>query len=161
LSVGDLLRDELNNPSSQAGAQINACIKEGELVPAHLVVGLIEKAVDLFVNQGKFNFLVDGFPRSQDNWSAWETSELNLRVDIPFALFFECPFDVLEARLLNRGKTSNRADDNLSSIKKRFATFEKESLPVVGMFQQMQKLRAINSNRAADEVWAETRMIFC
>ena len=41
--------------------------------------------------------------------------------DCSFVLFFDCPEDVLEARLLNRGE--GRADDNVETIKKRFKTY--------------------------------------
>lgn len=46
-------------------------------------------------------------------------------------LFLDCPKDALTKRLLERGKTSGRADDNIESVLKRFDTFETESLPVV------------------------------
>lgn len=46
-------------------------------------------------------------------------------------LFFDCPEDILERRLLERGKTSGRSDDNVESIKKRFKTFKEVSMPVI------------------------------
>jgi len=78
-----------------------------------------------------------------------------------FCLFFDCPEDVLEKRLLNRGKTSGRADDNIDAIKKRFATFRDESMPIVDIFGQMGKLRCISSAPAPDEVYSEVRKLFC
>lgn len=37
-----------------------------------------------------------------------------------FVLFYVCPENVLLERLLERGKTSGRSDDNEESIRKRF-----------------------------------------
>ena len=39
-------------------------------------------------------------------------------------LFFDCPLETMEERLLSRGKTSGRSDDNAETIKKRFKTFQ-------------------------------------
>lgn len=35
-------------------------------------------------------------------------------------LFFDCPPDVMEQRLMERGKTSGRSDDNEETIRKRY-----------------------------------------
>lgn len=56
--------------------------------------------------------------------------------DIELILFIECDEEELTKRLLQRGLTSNRNDDNLSTIKKRFVTFNAETLPVIRHFQQ-------------------------
>ncbi len=60
--------------------------------------------------------LIDGFPRALDQASVFESS-----IGLPKAvLFFECPEDEMEKRLLKRGETSGRADDNAETIRKRF-----------------------------------------
>ena len=66
-------------------------------------------------------FLVDGFPRDIDNLEAWD----NLMSDIAetqFLLFLECPNEVMVQRLLERGKTSGRNDDNIETIQKRITS---------------------------------------
>lgn len=52
-------------------------------------------------------------------------------------IYLHAPMAVLQKRLLNRGQTSGRSDDNLVSIRKRFVTFRKESLPVVGFYEKL------------------------
>jgi len=160
LSTGDLLRDEINDPTSSVKSVIDQHIADGKLVPISIVIGLLRKAMDAYCGQGKFTFLIDGFPRSQENLSGWE-QHVGDGADVLFCLFFDCPEDVLEKRLLNRGKTSGRADDNLDAIKKRFATFREESMPIVDIFGQMGKLRCISSAPAPDEVYSEVRQLFC
>jgi len=51
-------------------------------------------------------------------------------------LYLHAPQNVLLNRLLSRGETSGRADDNAETIKKRFDTFKKESLPVVSYYEK-------------------------
>jgi UMP-CMP kinase len=70
-----------------------------------------------------------------------------------FTLFFDCPEAVMEERLLNRGKTSGRADDNIESIKKRFRTFIETSMPVVNMFEGEGRVVKVDATQAPDEVY--------
>ena len=53
------------------------------------------------------------------------------QADVACCLFYECGQAELERRLLDRGKTSGRDDDNIESIKKRFVTFTNDTSPVV------------------------------
>ncbi len=63
---------------------------------------------------------------------------LCLKVGRPtLVIFLECPQDVMEKRLLKRGETSGRSDDNLDTIMKRFETFQKESLPVIAFYRKL------------------------
>ena len=71
-----------------------------------------------------------------------------------FTLFFDCPEEVMQERLINRGKTSGRADDNAESIKKRFKTFVETSMPVVDYFEKEGKVVKIQATGAPDEVYA-------
>lgn len=70
-----------------------------------------------------------------------------------FTLFFDCPEDVMQARLLQRGKTSGRADDNAESIAKRFRTFVDTSMPVVNHFEQLGKVVRVEAVGTPDEVY--------
>ncbi len=56
---------------------------------------------------------------------------------VPFTLFLHCPKEELKKRLLERGETSGRADDNVETVLKRFDTFENESMPVVEQLQRL------------------------
>lgn len=74
-----------------------------------------------------------------------------------FTLFFDCPEDVMEQRLLNRGKTSGRADDNAESIKKRFKTFVETSMPVVDYFGSQGKVEKISATKGPEEVYVDVK----
>ncbi len=74
-----------------------------------------------------------------------------------FTLFFDCPENVMQERLLNRGKTSGRTDDNAESIKKRFKTFEETSMPVVDYFEKQGKVVRISAAKPRDEVYQDVK----
>jgi len=158
LSAGDLLREERKREGSEYGQLIESYIKEGKLVPVEIVVNLLKQAMEKHGwSQGKF--LVDGFPRSFENMEGWERV-LGGKVDVKFALFFNCSETVMEARILERGKTSGRADDNPEAIKKRLATFTEESVPVVKLLQSQNLLRQVQCEKAVEEVWKDVRALF-
>lgn len=80
-------------------------------------------------------FLIDGFPRQLDQAVAFNKDIAECK----FVLYYECSEAQLEKRLLKRGESSGRSDDNIESIKKRFSTFVETSLPVVKYFQDLEK----------------------
>lgn len=130
LSAGDLLRAEQVREGSEFGELIKSYIKDGKIVPMEVTVQLLENAMQEVVRkspEGKGKFLIDGFPRQMDQALKFEETVCPGR----FVLFFDCPEAEMQKRLLKRGETSGRADDNVESIKKRFKTFEETSMPVV------------------------------
>jgi UMP-CMP kinase len=157
LSAGDLLRAERKR-GGELSDMINTYIKEGKIVPAEVTIGLLLKAMEESTGATK-QFLIDGFPRDPANYEGWETV-VGKRASVEFVLFFDCPEEVLESRLLKRGETSGRSDDNMESIRKRFATFRDESVPVAERFELAGKLRRISSAPPPDEVWEAVRSHF-
>jgi UMP-CMP kinase len=150
--AGDLLRAEQNREGSQYGDLIKEYIKEGKIVPMEVTVKLLENAVRSTLDErkdsthpgwqnGKGRFLIDGFPRKMDQAIKFDET-VGLRWifvrNIPdttmplifqvcrcsFVLFYVCPENVLLERLLERGKTSGRSDDNEESIRKRFRAYD-------------------------------------
>jgi UMP-CMP kinase len=74
-----------------------------------------------------------------------------------FVLFFDCPEDVMSERLIKRGKTSGRADDNADSIKKRFKTFVETSMPVVEYFEKDNKVVRIKAVKSPGEIYEDVK----
>ena len=68
LSAGDLLRAERKAPGSQFGELIEHHITNGTIVPVEITCSLLERAMN---ESEKNDFLIDGFPRNEDNLSGW------------------------------------------------------------------------------------------
>jgi adenylate kinase family enzyme len=79
-------------------------------------------------------FLIDGFPRNVDNWEGWQRHMPSI-ASIELILYIHCTQEKLSERILQRGLTSNRNDDNLVTLNKRFATFRNDSWPIIQYFQ--------------------------
>ena len=66
---------------------------------------------------------------------------------------------MLLERLLERGKTSGRADDNAESIRKRFRTFIETSMPVVNYYEDQGKVLKVDATSSPDKVFANTEKL--
>lgn len=153
MSAGDLLRAEQDRQGSQYGQMIKDYLKEGKIVPMEVTVKLLENAMHEKLDKegggGRGRFLIDGFPRKMDQAIFFEESVCPSRC----TLFLDCPEDVMRERLLDRGKTSGRSDDNEESIKKRFKTFVETSMPVVDHFEKQGKVVKISAAGSVGEVY--------
>ena len=153
LSIGDLLRAErqVQGPSA---AIIEEFITAGKLVPNEITVTLLKNAMEKVTRTtGKNNFLLDGFPRSLNNMEGWYEI-FGREVELPKMLYFECPYPVLEKRILGRAKYSGRSDDNLESMKLRFDTFKAETLPTVEFFKSKDKCVEIDTSQDRSTVYS-------
>lgn len=156
LSAGDLLRAERKKETETATLIANY-IKQGAIVPVEITIGLLKKAMEENVKEGRSKFLVDGFPRNRDNYQGWEKI-MGEYADVRFLLFLECPEEVMQQRLL--GRNEGRTDDNLESIKKRFKTYETETMPIVQIFEKQGKVRKVIADRSVEEVYADVSAHF-
>ncbi|PGH27823.1 hypothetical protein AJ80_00373 [Polytolypa hystricis UAMH7299] len=162
LSAGDLLRAEQDRAGSEYGELIRDNIREGIIVPMEITVALLSNAMaaslargpsEAQAQSGKARFLIDGFPRKMDQAVFFEET-----VCLSTAtLFLECPEDVMLERLLKRGETSGRDDDNIDSIRKRFRVFEETSMPVVNHYEKEGKVMSVSSVGGKSEVYEVIR----
>ncbi|XP_077549965.1 UMP-CMP kinase 1-like isoform X1 [Haemaphysalis longicornis] len=143
LSAGDLLRKEQNTAGSQYGDIIADHIKNGTIVPVEITCSLLERAMKESANN---NFLIDGFPRNQNNLDGWNR-EMSDKVNLRFVLFLECPEEICVERCLQRGQAgSGRTDDNVESLRKRFQTYSDATLPIVYYYNKLKLVRTADTS---------------
>ena len=149
LSTGDLLRAEIA-AGSPLGKIADGLIAKGEFVPDNLIIDLLAGAIDK--NKGASGFIFDGFPRTVVQAGALDEmlSQRNMQVDIMLNIAVDN--DELVARLLNRGKTSGRSDDNLETIQQRLKTYEEKTMPVIAYYEKQGKNTPIQGMGTMDEV---------
>uniref|UniRef100_A0A0D9WN14 Chalcone--flavanone isomerase n=1 Tax=Leersia perrieri TaxID=77586 RepID=A0A0D9WN14_9ORYZ len=151
LSAGDLLRQEIKS-GSENGAMIDTVIKEGKIVPSEVTTKLLEEAI---TKSGNDKFLIDGFPRNEENRTTFESVA---KVSPEFVLFFDCSEEEMERRLLSRNQ--GRSDDNIETIRKRFKVFVESSLPVIEYYESKGMVKKINAAKPISEVFEDVKAIF-
>ncbi len=152
LSTGDALRAEIKS-GSELGKEIGELIAGGNLVPDHKMIYLIERYLDNLPADCK-GVIFDGFPRT-----VAQAEALELLLDrrhmkaVLLDLFVE--EDEVIKRLLNRGKTSGRADDNYVTIKKRLQVYQTETKPVCTYYLHRHNYFAINGNYSMEDTFCQ------
>ncbi|XP_072987113.1 UMP-CMP kinase 3-like isoform X3 [Typha latifolia] len=155
LSAGDLLREEISSKSTN-GELIRSIIKEGKIVPSEITVNLIHKAIK---SSTADKFLIDGFPRSEENRIAFERIvSFLIGVEPDLVLFFDCPEEEMVKRVL--GRNQGRIDDNIETIKKRLKVFEKLNLPVISYYSAKGKVHKISAKGSVDEIFEKVHQLF-
>eukprot|EP00656_Telonema_subtile_P052492 TRINITY_DN733_c0_g1_i2.p1 TRINITY_DN733_c0_g1~~TRINITY_DN733_c0_g1_i2.p1 ORF type:complete len:513 (+),score=164.88 TRINITY_DN733_c0_g1_i2:181-1719(+) len=155
LSAGDLLREEIQQ-GTKDGAMIAGMIREGKIVPQEVTIRLLQRALHRHPDKNKY--LIDGFPRALGQATAFEEMVGKAKM----ILFFDTADSVLTERLLTRGETSGRTDDNAEAIAKRLSTYHKQSRPVVTHYANTEPagfVQKIDATPSVDEVYAKVETV--
>jgi len=148
LSSGDLLRDEVASGSAK-GKELNEIMSKGILVPREVVLDLIKSAIEKNLASAK-GFLIDGYPREVEQGLDFESKI----APCTLILYYNCSDDTMKTRLLGRGLSSGRVDDNEETIKKRLATFHEHSEPVMAHYSA--KVATISADTDTDTIFKAT-----
>lgn len=152
LSTGDALRAEIKS-GSELGKEIGELIAGGNLVPDHKMIHLIARYLDNLPADCK-GVIFDGFPRTVAQAEALELL-LDRRQMKAVLLDLFVEEDEVIKRLLNRGKTSGRADDNYETIKKRLQVYQTETKPVCTYYLHRHNYFAINGNYSMEDTFSQ------
>ncbi|XP_057970715.1 UMP-CMP kinase 4-like isoform X2 [Malania oleifera] len=123
--------------------------KEGKIVPSEVTVKLLEQAMQRSKNK---KFLIDGFPRNEENRIAFENT---MRTEPDCVLFFDCSEEELIRRVLNRKQ--GRVDDNIETIRKRLRVYFESTLPVINYYSSKEKVQKIDAERPIEDVFESVK----
>jgi len=152
LSSGELLRDEIAQ-GTELGKHVEGIMKSGGLVSSAVMVSLMQKRMK--DHPGK-RILLDGFPRSQEN--ARDLVTLCGKPEL--ALHLTCDDTVLLERIMKRGQSGERADDNFETGIQRIRTYHKYHNMTLE-FLRSEHVPVVNLDCATtpDGVWEQLRSI--
>ena len=139
LSTGDVLRAEIAS-GSELGKQIDALISQGNLVPDEMMYGVIENYISSLPKDSK-GMIFDGYPM--------EAIMIDLLVDE----------QLLIQRLIERGKVSGRADDNLNTIRHRIAVYHNQTEPIAHYYLHHGNYCPVNGNHGMEDVFLQIERV--
>ncbi|KAE9463033.1 hypothetical protein C3L33_05059, partial [Rhododendron williamsianum] len=131
---------------------IQNMIKDGKIVPSEVTIKLLQRAM---LESSNDKFLIDGFPRNEENRAVFESVT---GIEPEFVLFLDCPKEEMERRLL--GRNQGREDDNIDTIRKRFKVYMESSLPVIEYYNSKGKVRKIDAAKTVEEVFEAVKAVF-
>ncbi len=151
ISTGDLFRYEIGN-NTPLGKEAKSYIDKGELVPDEVTVGMLRNKVE--ANPEVAGYIFDGFPRTIAQSKALDKLLEEKGEAVSKLIMLEVPDDEIVKRLLERGKTSGRADDlNEEVIRNRIEVYKSETSPVFDYYAQASKAVKVNGVGAVDEIF--------
>ena len=149
ISTGDVLRAEIKQ-GTELGRTAQQFIDKGQLIPDELMIEILASVYDsLCPCEG---VIFDGFPRTIPQAEALKKMLAQRGTEVSGVLQLEVPEEMLTERLLNRGKTSGRADDNAETIRKRLKVYHSQTAPLAAWYAAEGKLHAIKGYGALEEI---------
>ncbi len=152
ISTGEVLRKEIA-AGSDLGKIADSYISKGHLIPDELMVRILAAEVDRLTPSSK-GFIFDGFPRTIP-----QAEELTRLLEkrgqkLHAVIGLEVPDDELTSRLINRGKSSGRADDNPETIKNRLDVYHSTTSPLRDYYIKDGIYKAINGLGSVDDIFS-------
>ncbi len=142
ISTGDVFRKNMSN-KTDLGMLAKGYMEKGELVPDEVTVNMLKKELeDCLPCEG---FIFDGFPRTSYQAEKLDALLTKYSLNIHLTIALDVDNQTLIKRLLNRGKSSGRADDQSEDkINKRLQEYDKKTKPLIEFYTKQNKYKSIN-----------------
>ncbi|MEJ2719901.1 MAG: adenylate kinase [bacterium] len=178
VSTGDLLRDAVAR-QTPIGKQVESIMAAGKLVSDDIVLELIR---EVLADRGKWDgWILDGYPRNLAQAEALEGVLKDVGETVDKVICIDLDPEVIVARLSNRrtcgsckavyhlvnkppkvegkcdacgGDLIHRADDQPETIRKRLDVYDKETLPILGLYEKRYEVCRVDGSKPIDEVTA-------
>ena len=150
ISTGDLFRKNISN-QTKLGVEAKSYLDNGDLVPDSVTIKMLENEV--LSNKEVNGYIFDGFPRTLNQAESLDVflSSINLKINATIAL--DVSENELITRLLDRGKTNNRSDDqDIEKIKNRFNEYNNKTSILIDFYQKQSKFYSVNGHGSVDDI---------
>ena len=150
LSTGDIFRFNMKN-DTELGKLAKSYIDNGDLVPDEVTINMLQDEVEK--NPQAKGFLFDGFPRTIAQAEALDKFLAGKNQEITATVALEANDEILVQRLLERGKTSGRPDDqDEEKIRNRYQEYNEKTAPLMDYYKAQHKFYAVDGIGSIEEV---------
>ena len=156
ISTGELLRKEIKN-KTKLGLEAQSIIAAGGLVSDEIIVQIIEKTIT--ENPNANGFLFDGFPRTYIQAYILEGLMIKLNTSLNCLISLAVPEEVSVQRLLERGRTSGRTDDNETVIRNRLNEYYEKTIPVINFYKENGIFSEVDGTQSVENVRKDIKAI--
>lgn len=151
ISTGEVLRDHIAR-GTELGKTAESYISKGNLIPDELIVDLIAHVIDNEAHEAK-GVVFDGFPRTIPQAEALRDMLEARGSRVHAVVGLEVPEEELIERMLNRGKETGRADDNLDTIKNRLDVYHNQTHPLKEYYLKDGSYLPVNGSGSVEEIF--------
>lgn len=151
ISTGEVLRDHMRR-ETQLGQIAKKYIDDGQLIPDDLMISILDEVLEEEA-AGKPGVIFDGFPRTVPQALALQDLLKKRGTDLHAVVGLEVPEEELVKRMLNRGKETGRADDNIDTIKKRLEVYRNQTSPLKEHYTKENKYLGVDGTGSIDDIF--------
>ena len=155
ISTGDVLRAEIKG-NTELGKTAAAYINDGKLVPDSLIIDILASTLDA-KGQDIKGVIFDGFPRTIAQAEALNSMLAERGQEVSAVIGLEVNDEELIKRIIARGKTSGRADDNEETAKKRLDTYYSQTMPLKDFYIKEGKYAKIDGVGSIDDIYSNIK----
>lgn len=158
ISTGDVFRFNIKN-KTELGLLAKSYMDNGDLVPDEVTINMLKEVVE--ANSNANGFIFDGFPRTESQAKALDAFLDEKGEAISGMVALEVPEDLLVQRLLERGKTSGRPDDqDETKIRNRFNEYKTKTAILKDYYQDQNKYFGVNGVGEIAEITIRLSTVF-
>ena len=150
ISTGDLFRKNITT-KTKLGLEAKSYLDNGDLVPDTVTIKMLENEV--LLNKDVKGYVFDGFPRTLNQAESLDffLESINLNINATIAL--DVSEDELISRLLERGKITNRSDDqDVNKIKNRFNEYNNKTSILINFYKNQNKFYSVDGKGSIDDI---------
>lgn len=151
ISTGDLFRYEMGN-NTPLGLEAKSYMEKGQLVPDEVTIGMLRNKVEATQADAK-GYIFDGFPRTVAQAEALDILMASMGTQIHGLIALDVEEEEIVQRILKRGVTSGRSDDNDETvIRKRISVYNSETTPVFDYYAAKGHAHKVNGLGTIEEI---------
>jgi len=156
ISTGDIIRKN-QEEKTKIGLLADKIVNDGNLLPDNIVNEMVK--YEIINDKESIGFIFDGFPRTAGQAKMLDQFLNKRKAPVTKVIHLDADKYTVQTRILERGKTSGRADDTVEVFGTRWDAYQKETVPALNYFEGRGKVVKVNGTQTIDEVYAEIKTI--
>lgn len=157
ISTGDIIRKNQRERTKIGLIADKMKVSEGNLLPDDIINEMVKQ--EIIDDKKSIGFIFDGFPRTAGQAKMLDQFLNHKKTPVTEVVYLDTPKWVVLERILKRGETSERADDNKEVFKTRWEAYKKDTIPAIEYFEGRGKVTRVNGEQTIDEVYKEIKNI--
>ena len=150
ISTGDLFRKNITT-ETKLGLEAKSYLDNGDLVPDTVTIKMLENEV--LLNKDVKGYVFDGFPRTLNQAESLDFFLESINLNISATIALDVSEDELISRLLERGKITNRSDDqDVDKIKNRFNEYNNKTSILINFYKNQDKFYSVDGKGSVDDI---------
>lgn len=152
ISTGDIFRSNVSE-KTELGVLAQSYMDKGEYVPDEVTNNMVKDR--LSQDDAKDGFLLDGYPRTVQQVEALDAMLATLGVSLDAVILLDVDNEAIVQRLIQRGATQGRSDDNEETIRRRIEVYTEQTSPLVDIYTERGLVKKIDGMQEIDAVSAD------